>query len=248
MHETPPFPARHALDPAFYGGFAVLFCVVLAVGFLPQVPALMAETKVWPTPAVHMHAILFYGWAAFFAVQVGLVRIRSIEVHKVLGLFGLGLAATMVVVGITMSVTMAMWHYDRGSTRQLGFLIVPLSDMLTFTVLITAGILTRMDAPAHKRLMLLASTVLMGAAFGRMDMIDLDGLLAVSPFRFLVEVYGPLIVISTVAAFYDLLTRGYVHPVFFWALPFILAVQVLASVLVDLPTWRLFATAALGLN
>lgn len=248
MDQTPTFPARHALDPAFFAGFAVLFCIVLAVGFLPQLPVLLAGSRAWPPPVVHVHAILFYAWAAFFAVQVGLVRIKRVEVHKVLGIFGLSLAATMVVVGVTMSLTMAMWHYDRGSPRQLGFLIVPLSDMLTFSVLVTAAVIKRLDGPGHKRLMLLASTVLMGAAFGRMDMIDLDGLLAVSPLRFLVEVYGPLIVISTVAAFYDLLTRGHVHPVFMWAMPFVLAVQVVASVLVDSPSWRLFAISLLGLN
>lgn len=244
----PTFPARHACDPAFFAGFALLFATVLAFGFLPDLPARVAGTRDLPAPVVHVHAVLFYGWATFFAIQVGFVRIGRSATHRTLGIFGVVLAAAIIAVGVTMSLTLAIWHYERGSPRQLGFLIVPLSDMFTFGVLICAAILKRTDGAAHKRLMVLASTVLMGAAFGRMEMIDLDRLLAASPIRFLIEVYGPLIVISTLAALYDLLTRGRVHSVFLWAMPFILAVQALSSSMVDSHGWRLFAKAALGLT
>src|SRR5947209_7166722 len=60
-----------------------------------------------PRPTVlWVHGAAFSGWMVLFIVQSGLVRIRRVSVHRLLGWFGAALAALMIGLGLTTAVVM----------------------------------------------------------------------------------------------------------------------------------------------
>lgn len=245
---TRPFAAGHPLERNFFLGFLVVAVIAVAGGFLPKLATIFSGERAWPPFSVHVHAVLFYGWIAFLAAQVLLIRTGNTSLHKRFGLFGLGLAAAMVVVGGWMALTMAGWHLQQGSDRALGFLPVPLLDLVVFTVLISAAGLMRRDSAAHKRLILLGTTELLGAGFGRMNLYEMAPTPWLPPVEMFVNLYGMLWVIMAVAILFDVLTRGRPHRVYLVAVPFMLAMQYLAATLVAWPGWKPLAASALGLG
>ena len=52
---------------------------------------------------VHLHAFLMTSWFVLFFVQIRLAATRRIAVHRRLGVFGGGLAALMVIVGVVVA-------------------------------------------------------------------------------------------------------------------------------------------------
>ena len=54
----------------FYLIFWVLSLAAVLLGFVPGLGLYLAGAKPWPPFVVHMHAVLFYGWMAFFLVQI----------------------------------------------------------------------------------------------------------------------------------------------------------------------------------
>lgn len=239
-----PFPVAHPLDRAFFLAFAGVAIVAVAGGFLPKLETIFSGERPWPPFIVHVHAALFYGWIGFFLVQVLLIRRRSIALHRQLGWVGVGLAVLMIAVGSFMALEMAALHLARGADRSLNFLPVPLTDLIAFGVLIAAGIWFRRDAAAHKRLMLLATTALLGAGFARMRLFDLPETPAFPQLEHMVELYGMLWLVMAAAILFDLFTRGRIHRVYLIAVPFMLAMQFLAASLLTWPGWGDFARQA----
>jgi hypothetical protein len=232
----------------FYLVFAILAFAVVLGGFFPRLPAYFAGERPWPPLIVHVHAVLFYGWMAFFTSQTVLVRTGRVRAHRTMGVFGAGLAALMVVVGVTMVLTMAVHHYERGVMRGLGFMPVPLTDMILFPSLVAAAIALRNDVEAHKRLMLLATVSLLGAAFGRMDLIDIPKGALPEPARAFVSLYILPLGVVVLAMAHDLLTRGRIHRAYLLGGLFIVVLYACASVVLTSPGWIPFAKGMLGLS
>lgn len=240
--------ASHPLERNFFLGFLIVAVIAVAGGFLPRLETIFSGERAWPPFSVHVHAVLFYGWIAFLASQILLVRTRNTPLHKRLGYAGLGLAVAMVAVGGWMAITMAEWHLARGADRALGFLPVPLVDLVIFSALIGAAGLLRRDAAAHKRLILLGTTELLGAGFGRMSLYSTPETPWLPQAQLFVDLYGLLWVVMAAAIAFDVATRGRPHRVYWIGVPFMLAMQFLAASLVLWPGWKPFAAGALGLD
>ena len=243
-----PFAPSHPLDRTFFLVFLIIAVVAVAGGFLPRLETIFSGERDWPPFAVHVHAVLFYGWIAFLGAQIVLVRSRNMALHKRMGLFGLGLAAAMVVVGAWMALTMAEWHWARGAQRAAGFLPVPLTDLVIFTVLIGAAALLRRDGAAHKRLILMGTTQILGAGFGRMNLYDAPATPFLPALEPMIGLYSELWIILAAAVIFDVVTRGRPHPVYLIGIPFMLAMQFAASNLLTWPGWLPFIQGALDLS
>lgn len=243
-----PFAATHPLERNFFLGFLIVAMVAVGFGFLPRLETIFSGEREWPPFPVHVHAVLFYGWIGLLATQVLLVRTGNTRLHKRLGVGGLALAASMVLVGGWMAVTMAGWHLERGSDRALGFLAVPLIDLVIFSALISAAGLMRRDSATHKRLILLGTTQLLGAGFGRMDLYAMPPTPWLPPVEMMVNLYGMLWIVMAVAILFDVVTRGRPHRVYLIAIPFMLALQFVSSSLLGWPGWKPLASSVLGLG
>ena len=145
--------------------------VLILAGILTQfgwdiVDRASHHTASWPILG-HIHAVAFVIWLALLATQITLVRTGNVALHKRLGLFGAGWAAVMLILAISVS-----WFMD---IRALGtkeadpsFLSIQLDDIITFPILVTAGLLLRnRDSSAHQRLLLLATIAISDAGFAR---------------------------------------------------------------------------------
>lgn len=207
------------VEKYFYVCMSLLIAAVVVYGFSHSVDNRLIHANPRRPILLWGHAILFSSWVAFYITQSLLVRIRKVELHRTLGWAGAALGASMVVVGPWVAVVMG-----RFDTTQLhranrdAFLIVPLSDMAAFAIFFGLAILCRKVPEHHRRLMLIATCVLTGAAFGRMPMMH-------SPLYF----YGAVDGLILLGALRDLAVSRRIHTVYLIAAPLLVAWQTLAA-------------------
>ena len=124
---------------------------------------------------IYLHAAVQTGWILLFVAQTSLVANARVQTHRKLGAAGAILAACLVVLG-TLTVLNLPAHFKSGhlsndtafDLRSITFVFwQDLADLLTFAVLVGLGLLFRHDPDTHKRLMVLATIRITGAALVR---------------------------------------------------------------------------------
>lgn len=165
-----------------------------------------------------VHAALFSSWVAFYILQSALVRIRKVKLHRTLGWAGAALGTSMVVIGFWVAVVMARFDTRLHRANRDAFLIVPLFDIVAFAIFLGLAILGRTRPERHRRLMLIATGALTGAAFGRMPIMH-------APLCF----YGGVDGLILLGAFRDLVVSRRTHTVYMIAIPLLVAGQAAAA-------------------
>ncbi|MCB0667165.1 MAG: hypothetical protein KDC80_15160 [Saprospiraceae bacterium] len=145
---------------AFYifGGFTVTYLRPLVTGSLSNFPA-----------AVHIHGLLFFTWTLFLIMQSALVLKNRVLLHRSLGLAGISLATAMVIFGFIVSLLANVERIEAGNSARaydLGFSNTFV--LISFAVMVAFAIGKRKHAASHKRLMLLATCMLLNAPVGRL--------------------------------------------------------------------------------
>ena len=188
---------------------------------------------------VHLHGIVMTAWVLLFITQISLVATRRTKIHKRLGVLGGVLAALVVIVGVLTALYAAARDASPGPPA-LSFLIIPLGDMLIFSILIGLALYFRRKLDVHKRLMLLAAINLLTPAIAR---IPLDFIINGGPLVF----FGltDLCLLACVA--FDTFKHRSLHPVFLWGTVFVIAMQPLRLLLSGTDDWMGFAAALVGL-
>lgn len=147
---------------------AFTFLVVILIGFGPTyyfgrppgAPQLQA--------LVHVHAVIATAWCLLFLTQATLIATHRIRVHRKVGVAGAILAGALVVSGYLVAVNAARLGHGPPGRDQVRFLAIPLGGLVFFSLFFGLGIWNRTDRDAHKRFMVLATIVLLSAAFGRL--------------------------------------------------------------------------------
>ena len=243
---SPSFALYHRHDRAFFLAFVAMAWVAIVMGFGPELHGQIKGRATFPPLIVHVHAVIFTGWMILFTAQIWLIRSRRADIHRKLGLIAVALVPVMVVLGVATALVSRRAHFEAGHNEMLAFMIVPLTDMVLFPSFAIPGLLWRKDSAAHKRLILLATIMLLPAAFGRWigPWIIVhwgDGILG-----FMAQSYlGPDVMILA-AMIYDRMTRGRVHPVYWIAAPWILAVQAITSAIYHWSGWMPLALRMIG--
>ena len=170
------------LNRWFYLGMILLATAVVAYGFGRQIEPRLLEGP--PHPVVlWVHSILFSLWMVFLIAQSALVRVRNVKMHRSLGWGGAGLAAAMTVVGVLTSVVMARLevqylnahplfalggiHSDELARMRLAAQLGSLWNIACFTALFWLAVYWRRKPEMHRRLILLATCMLLAPAFSR---------------------------------------------------------------------------------
>jgi hypothetical protein len=143
------------------------------------------------------------------------------------------------VLGTATAVAMA--HFNMTQLHQTHVeadLMIPLWDMVAFTVAFGLAILWRRKPDLHRRLMLIATCALTAAAFGRFPAYLLN------PTFF----YAGVDVLVAFGALRDWIVDRRIHPVYLAALPLLIVGQtvVVYTNLHDLHYWLAIAHAILG--
>ena len=207
------------LEKYFYFGMSLLIAAVVGYGFGHTVDSKLIHGNPRRPILLWVHAVLFSGWVTFYITQSLLVRIHKMKLHRALGWAGVTLGTSMVVIGPWVAVVMA-----RFDTNQLhranrdAFLIVPLSDMVVFAICFGLAVLWRTNPERHRRLMLIATCALTGAAFGRMPMMH-------APLYF----YGGIDGLILLGVLRDVAVSRRIHTVYLVSIPLLVAGQTAAG-------------------
>ena len=239
MAATPRMPGR-VNDRRLYILAAIVTPLIVLAGFARTYYLKpFFHTPDLPNRIVQLHGIVMTAWVLLFITQVSLVATRRTRVHQRLGIAGGVLAALVVIVGVLTALFAAAREHTPGPPA-LAFLIVPLGDMLAFSVLIGLALYFRRKLPVHKRLMLLAAINLLTPAIAR---IQLGFIINGGPLAF----WGltDLCLLAFVA--YDTFKHRRLHPVFLWGSIFIIALQPLRLLLAGTSVWMNFAAALVAL-
>jgi hypothetical protein len=227
------------LDQYFYFFMSLLIPVIVVYGFSRTVGQRLIHPAVPPPFILYVHAAVFSGWVLFFIFQSALVRTHNVKLHRLTGWFGVALGVMIPVLGISTAITMARFnilHFH--STDAASFLIVPLFDILCFTISFALAIYWRKKPEFHRRLVLIASCALTAAAFGRFPPQLLP------PVVFYAGV--DLLILFGVAR--DLIVAKRIHRVYRYALPAFILGQtvVMYTATHSLPYWLKITHAIVG--
>jgi hypothetical protein len=211
-------PLKTFLSRYFYLCMSLVLAAVVIVGFSRTANANLFHANPPRPLLLWIHGAVFSMWVVFFIAQSALVRARKVSVHRLLGWFGAGLAAVMVVLGGTVAVVMS--RFDTVVLHQKdadAFLSVPFTDILIFGSFIAMAIYWRKKPEFHRRLMFIASCALMDAPIGRFDFMFNHSLFHI-----------PLDCLIVLGMLRDWVVDKRVHKVYLYALPSLIVVQSLA--------------------
>ncbi|MEZ5559189.1 MAG: hypothetical protein R3E86_11710 [Pseudomonadales bacterium] len=232
-------------EDSFFAVLAIAMTFVVFVGFSRTFflrawfPEAVARA---PGEAIfYVHGALFSAWMALFIAQILLIRSRRLEIHRRLGAFGGALAVAMVVTGVIGALVAARrpGGFFGVPLPPQRFLVVPLTDMLMFGSLVTLAICWRARSASHKRLMVIASAILLTPAVARIQTAVTGAGGPILGF-----VVADLFVLAL--AFWDWRTLRRIHPVTLWAGLLLMVSQPLRLWFAGTHAWQQVAAYLMG--
>ncbi len=156
----------------FFVGFALLVGILVLTGFARTFFIPLANRRFSAPWFVYLHGTLFLSWVALLILQSLLVATRHVSWHRRLGPIGIGLVPVMVASGLAVAVWATARDVRAGQgDGAVALFFGELMDMALFAALGAAALLTRRRPDVHKRLIVLATLALLGAAVGRISII-----------------------------------------------------------------------------
>jgi len=232
LDRHPNLPGR-SYDHLFFSSAALLMLVTVFVGFAPSYYLAGVFRAPLPSPIIHVHGAVFSLWILLLVTQTSLVAAGRVDIHRRLGIAAFLIACLMVVLGV-MAGTVTL-RSDRLplSKELLGFYIVPMSDMLMFATFIYFGFRARRNAAEHKRLLYMATTALLVAAFARWPLAFIHRR------AFRASLVSDIFLVALII--YDLFSTRRVHRATKWAGSFLVFVQLARPLLARTDAWQSFA-------
>ena len=223
----------------FYIIMAAAVIVAVFAGFAPTFYLRGSFTQDRPMSfLLHVHGIVFSAWVTIFLVQTLLIARGSRRLHQRLGWIAVGVAVTMVI--LVVAAVVEQLRRVRGFPPPPLALALSAFDIIVFAILVGAAVRYRKRPDWHKRLMLSATILLLGAPMFRF-VIHFVGLSNMAT----VGVVSTLLVDSFfLPCFaYDLATRRRIHPAYFIALVLIVLDQTAQVEVVSWAPWINFSNA-----
>jgi FtsH-binding integral membrane protein len=223
------FAARHPWDNRFWLVFLATSWLAIAIGFWNPIAQRFFGQPDYDAPwALVIHVWTVFGWMVLLTIQALLVNQRRIDWHRKLGMAGALLAPFVAISGYLAEV-FSQRYWALQDPENVRFFTFPIYTLIVFSVCALLAILTRRDPAAHKRLIFLATSAVMGGPYQRWWGGSIDSLTGTGPFNTWAHYYAGLVVLFVAAVIYDLATRGDLHRVFRIGIPVLLAGQVLAN-------------------
>lgn len=193
--------------------FLVMSCVIAVTtvaGFSLQLA--MGRSSFASPWWVHVHGVTFMLWLGIYVTQNLLVWSGNVALHRRLGIFAAYYVGWMVLVGLSVNTLAAINHRIPFFFETNVFLVMDWLTVLTFAGLTWAGVRMRGSPDWHRRLMLCGAIQIMTPGAARLLPLPFMGT------WILWSVWAVMLVYIGVAMTYDVITRGKVHPAYFWGL------------------------------
>jgi hypothetical protein len=163
---------QRAVRNPFYVGLTLLVTAIALAGFWPTYFGPLFAGTVEKPPVIHVHAAIYVGWLGIFVAQAAFAASRRMDLHVRLGNVAIGYGVLVIVMGVTVALSMFALRVQAGQTEEAqDRLAAPLLDMVFFAPVFAAAVRLRRKPEIHKRLMVVATTVLLVAAVGRMTFL-----------------------------------------------------------------------------
>ena len=227
-------PVNRSVERIFFGGMAILLCVVVIIGFAPTYFMAGMIHAPLPSPILHYHGAAFTLWMVLFLVQSALISVKRVAWHRSFGTIAFCLPPIMIVLGVIAAIDALGRGVMIGPLDPSTSLAIPLLGIFSFTILILAAWRARRRPDAHKRLVLLATIELVEAAFGRFPWARMG----LAPAAGAVAGLGILVLLVVV---YDLVSLHRLHRSTMWAAPFTFVFGAFAVPIGMTGPWHSFA-------
>ena len=229
-----PLTVNRTIERVFYCAMALLLCVCVYVGFAPTYFRAGIVRAPLPSPILHVHGAVFTLWMLLFVVQVAFISARRVKWHRSFGIVAFCLPPIMIVLGVIAAIDALHRGVRIGPLDPAVSFAIPFIGIAGFTVVIYASWRARRRPDAHKRLILIATSGLVSAAFGRFpwDRIGFP------PAAGAVTGLGVLLLILIA---YEVITTHRVHRSTMWAAPVMFASVALAVPIGMTHAWHAFA-------
>ena len=185
----------------------VLAALLALIGFWPTYFGHLLRGTVDEPLLTHAHAVVQVVWLALFGAQVALAATGRLSQHKRLGAWVMGYAVVVAVVGVAVAFETAGRQVAAGDiARGQRFLFNFLREVAFFSAFVAAGWAFRSKPQVHKRLMVVAVTMVVVPAIGRMRFLGTPPSLGDFMLVWPLPVY--------VAMVHDYVTKRLVHPAY----------------------------------
>lgn len=251
-------PRAHLIDRWIYVSTALSFIAIVLVGFIPDSIDKIAAVDAGTRPAfplvMHVHAVLMGSYLLLLLSQTWLAATGRLGWHMQLGVLTVALVPALVVVGFLLVQTAYHETWTAAQTaapgvrakletlllRKENILLVQIRMGVLFPLFVAIGVLARRtDAGLHKRMMMLATVVVLPPAIDRITWLP-GGF----PDSFATTELYMLLAISPMFV-WDVIRNGFVHkayPIFLGiSLPFAIALNQLWNT----PYWHAIARGLL---
>jgi hypothetical protein len=186
----------------------------------------------------HLHGALMSSWLLLYITQALLAASGSLRRHRTLGAFGIALAVLIWLSMCIAPVRVRLALNPPPNHPLWGVFALEIAILALFSIFFVWGIRRRQDGEAHKRLMTLATAVLLQAAIDRNPGLRmLVGYSRTFVWLFpvaLLALIAPLIV-------FDRVTLKRIHSVTLIGIGMVLIAHGVVFQLRQLPAWRKFA-------
>ena len=215
-------PASAGAPRQFFVAMSGLLLLIVVMGFTPSFFLRMHFQPLDPTMGpptlpgyLHVHGAILTGWYTLLFAQATLVRARRVDLHRIVGVAG-AVVAIGVVVASAVVLGRAAPRLAATGVPPEGVSTILFNDLyalICFSTLVATAISLRQHTDTHKRLLVLASVVIVGPALSRWRYFP--SFLGEPPID---EAYGTLaqLVLLLVLPAYDLVSRRRVHPATAW--------------------------------
>jgi hypothetical protein len=251
-------PRAQAVDRWIYVFTATSFIVITLAGFIPDSIDKMAAVAIGKRPPfpmiLHLHAVLMGSFLILLLVQTWLAATGRVGWHMRLGVLTVVIAPALVIVGFILAPTIYQETLQTAQTaapevsekmqallaRKENVMLNQIRMGILFPLFLAIGLLARRtDAGLHKRMMILATAVVLDPAIVRITWLP-----TTFPASPLVSNFYMLAALSPMFV-WDVVRNGYVHKAYLiWvslSLPFFVA----AYALWDTPWWHVTARGLL---
>jgi uncharacterized membrane protein len=232
------FAAFHRLDRRFYASFLGLCWLGPLFGFYPATSARLLGHADYPAPPImQIHALLFIGWLLLLTAQILFIRTKRLKLHRKLGRVGYVLVPLMVYSAIAAELYSQRFYIQRHDD-DLHFFILPLFYAGAFALFSGLALAVAKRNPiAHKRLILLATTIIVGAAYARWWGPALTRAFGDDYWGTIVNTFTGTNLLLAVAVGFDIVSRGRPHRVYAIAVPLILVAELACSSIYHADWW-----------
>lgn len=164
---------RRPSDKNLYLASGILFpLLVLAGYFKTYYFSRFFDVPPIANSLVHLHGIIMSLWVLYFTAQVALIRTKNIKIHMTMGWVGVALATLVVVVGLATAYdSHVVRHTAPPGIDPYSFLVIPMGDMLMFTLFFAGAIYYRKKPFEHKTLMLMTAINFAAPAIARIPVV-----------------------------------------------------------------------------